>query len=580
MGPETILIVLVLFCGFYVAWNIGANDVANAMGTSVGSGALTLRNAVILAAIFEFAGAFIVGSNVSETVRKGIFDPDKLVNRVDVDVDNLNSVTAIKMIAEDDALVNTGDPLFELMVGEESRIVKSPAEGHFVQKSIKDVDENAIVKHTFSVQLNRKRSSMVLACGMIAALLAAGTWLLVATFMSWPVSTTHSIVGAVVGFGCVALGLDGVAWNKVGFIASGWLVSPLISGAIAYLVFGIILRTVFHKRDPVAAARRVAPKLVFVLMFVMTGMTCFKGLKPFWKSRKLDVDDPLFMISVAAIACVIGLIGYFITKYSVRNMKKVVTDPKGDADGDTGSKPASGNPVLDAEVSRSLAKTIKHLRRVRNTAEGEMLDKASSLLNDAEELQKHALDQVTTNTDSAELQQVERVFTVLQILTACLVAFAHGSNDVANAIGPLSAAYQAITEGAIAAKSTTPLWALLLGGVGIVVGLWTWGWKVIKTVGEKITELTPSRGFCAEFAAAITILLASVLPFGLPISTTHTLVGAVLGVGLARGIGALNLRTMREIVAGWIITIPAGAGLCVLFYFLLKMIFIDSGWAL
>ena len=191
MGPETILIVLVLFCGFYVAWNIGANDVANAMGTSVGSGALTLRNAVILAAIFEFAGAFIVGSNVSETVRKGIFDPDKLVNRVDVDVDNLNSVTAIKMIAEDDALVNTGDPLFELMVGEESRIVKSPAEGHFVQKSIKDVDENAIVKHTFSVQLNRKRSSMVLACGMIAALLAAGTWLLVATFMSWPVSTTH-----------------------------------------------------------------------------------------------------------------------------------------------------------------------------------------------------------------------------------------------------------------------------------------------------------------------------------------------------------------------------------------------------
>ena len=576
MGPETILIALVLFCGFYVAWNIGANDVANAMGTSVGSGALTLRNAVILAAIFEFAGAFIVGSNVSETVRKGIFDPDKLVSRVDVDSGDMSQVTAIKMIAEDGAVVKAGDELFELMVGADARIVTSPADGHFSLKSIKDAGEDAIIKHTYSVQLNRKRSSIVLACGMIAALLAAGTWLLLATWMSWPVSTTHSIVGAVVGFGCVALGLDGIAWNKVGFIASGWLVSPLISGAIAYLVFGVILKTVFHKRDPVAAARRVAPRLVFVLMFVMTGMTCFKGLKPLWKRLKYDADDPMFMISVGAIACVIGLIGYFITKYSVRNMKRV--EPvEGESEGE-GTVP-SGNPVLDAEVSRSLAKTIKHLRRVRNSADGEMLDKASALLTDAESLQQHALDQVTTNTDSVELQQVERVFTVLQILTACLVAFAHGSNDVANAIGPLSAAYQAIMEGAIAVKSTTPVWALLLGGIGIVIGLWTWGWKVIKTVGEKITELTPSRGFCAEFAAAITILLASVLPFGLPISTTHTLVGAVLGVGLARGIGALNLRTMREIVAGWIITIPAGAGLCVLFYFILKMVFIDSGWA-
>jgi PiT family inorganic phosphate transporter/sodium-dependent phosphate transporter len=167
---------------------------------------------------------------------------------------------------------------------------------------------------------------------------------------------------------------------------------------------------------------------------------------------------------------------------------------------------------------------------------------------------------------------------VLQIMTACFVAFAHGSNDVANAIGPLSAAYQAVSEQAIMAKSSTPGWALLLGGIGIIVGLATWGWKVIKTVGEKITELTPSRGFCAEFAAAITILLASVLPIGLPISTTHTLVGAVLGVGLARGINALNLQTMKQIVAGWAITIPAGAFLCVAFYFILKLIFVDSGW--
>ena len=193
MGVEFVLIGLILVCGFYVAWNIGANDVANAMGTSVGSGALTLKRAVILAAIFEFAGAYIVGSNVSETVRKGIFDPLEISNAYPVG-----------------------------------------------------------------------QAPYILACGMIAALLAAGTWLLIATWMSWPVSTTHSIVGAVVGFGVVALGYKGVLWSQVGLISAGWIVSPLISAIVAYFVFGIILKTVFHKRDPVAAARRAAPKLVFV----------------------------------------------------------------------------------------------------------------------------------------------------------------------------------------------------------------------------------------------------------------------------------------------------------------------------
>ena len=497
MGAELLLIILILVCGFYVAWNIGANDVANAMGTSVGSGALTLKRAVILAAIFEFAGAYIVGSNVSKTVRKGIFDPDEIAN------------------------------------------MYSP-----------------------------EHAPYVLACGMIAALLAAGTWLLIATCMSWPVSTTHSIVGAVVGFGCVAVGFNKILWNQVGLISAGWIISPLISATVAYVVFGILLRSVFYKRNPVAAARRVAPRLVFFLMFVMTGMTCFKGLKPVWKQQGFDPKSPTFtfMITVVLVAIALGIIGFLITKFAMRHY---VTDSN-DSD--------AANPLLDADVSRSLAKTVKHLRRVRNNSAGEMQENATTLLEQAEAMQVAATDQVTTNTDSAELRQVEKIFSVLQIFTACLVAFAHGSNDVANAIGPLSAAYQAVSERAILASSTTPRWALLLGGAGIVIGLATWGWKVIKTVGEKITELTPSRGFCAEFAAAITILLASVLPIGLPISTTHTLVGAVLGVGLARGINALNLKTMRDIVLGWVITIPAGASLSVLFYFILKMVFIDSGW--
>ena len=494
MTAVTVLIVLTLICGFYVAWNIGANDVANAMGTSVGSGALRLRTAVILAAIFEFAGAFLVGSNVSDTVRKKMFEPEQLSS------------------------------------------------------------------------LYGENAPYILACGMIAALIAAGTWLLIATWMSWPVSTTHSIVGAVVGFGVVALGIEGIYWDKVGLITCGWVVSPLISGSIAYFLFGIILRTVFHKRDPVRAAVKVTPYLVFLVIIVLSGVTTYKGLKPFWKERGLDQFDPVFVGTVLLITIGVGLIAMHITRRLLRNYRSNSEDAVTD------------NPILDAEVSRSIHKAEMHMQRVRNSAGREIQQKADEILKEIGDVGQLARDRVTTNTDSDDLRKVEKIFALLQIITACLVAFAHGSNDVANAIGPLSAAYQALSEGVIASKSATPTWALLLGGIGIVAGLATLGWRVIQTVGKRITELTPSRGFCAEFAAAITILVASTLPIGLPISTTHTLVGAVLGVGIARGIGALNLKTMRDIVAGWAITIPAGAGLSMIFYFILKAIFVESGW--
>ena len=495
MTAVSILIVLTLICGFYVAWNIGANDVANAMGTSVGSGALALFWAVVLAAIFEFLGAWLVGSNVSDTVRKKMFEPE----------------------------------LITTLYG---------AQAHYI-----------------------------LACGMIAALLAAGTWLLIATSMSWPVSTTHSIVGAVVGFGVVSLGFEGIFWDKVGLITCGWVISPLISGSIAYFLFGFIVRSVFHKRDPVAAAVRVTPYLVFVVIFVLSGVTTYKGLKPFWKQQGLDQFDPQFVGIVALITTGIGIVAMLLTRVLLRNYKSESTSA------------STTNPILAADISRSIHKAEMHLKRVRNSADDEIAEKATQLLKNIENLGLAARERITTNTNSEELRKVEKIFVLLQVITACLVAFAHGSNDVANAIGPLSAAYQALESGEIMAKSSTPSWALLLGGTGIVIGLATMGWKVIATVGKKITELTPSRGFCAEFAAAITILIASTIDFGLPISTTHTLVGAVLGVGLARGINALNLKTMRDIVAGWAITIPAGAGLSMIFYFILKAIFIDSGWA-
>lgn len=484
-GTEYFLLGLILVVGLFAAWNIGANDVANAMGTSVGSGALTLKRAVIIAAVFEFSGAVIVGSNVAETVRKKMFDPEKLNDFYGSD------------------------------------------------------------------------APTILACGMIASLMAAGTWLLIATWKHWPVSTTHSIVGAVVGFGCVSLGVELVDWSKVGLITAGWVVSPLFSGVIAYAVFTIILKSIFYKRDPVRAARQQAPFIVFLVMVVICGVTAYKGLKPLWKKYDLDPFEPRAMLITAGVATTLGLAGFFVTKWLLRKNQPA------ESSGET--------TMLHADVTRSLGKAMMHLKRVRAHTDGDLNEESMKVLTQLESLHKTATERTNYGTDSEELKQVEKIFVYLQVLTACFVAFAHGSNDVANAIGPLSAGWQAIQTQSVSLKAGVPPWALVIGGVGIVAGLATWGWRVIKTVGEQITELTPSRGFCAEFAAAITILLASVLPFGLPVSTTHTLVGAVLGVGFARGIGALNLKTMRNIFASWAITIPAGMLLSVVYFYMLRL---------
>jgi phosphate/sulfate permease len=495
-GVEWVLLSLVIIFGFYMAWNIGANDVANAMGTSVGSGALTLKQAVVLAGIFEFVGAYVVGANVSDTVRKKIFDPLAL---------------------------NDVYPVAEF------------GDGY---------------------------AALILGCGMIAALMAAGTWLLIASYFGLPVSTTHSIVGSVVGFGCVAIGASMIEWKTVGLITVGWVVSPLMSGAVAYILFRFVLRSVFYKRDPVAAAKRVTPYLAGMVIVVLIGVTAFKGLEPTWKRFDVDPFESRILVLIGAVALIMGMLAVFITRFLVRRSNH-------------GANDAVVPHHLSPDLSRSLSKATKHLRRVRDGANVELSDEAEELLNALDRLHTKVREQVSFTTDSPQLQQVERIFVFLQILTACFVAFSHGSNDVANAIGPLSAAYQAIQSGEVALKAPVPGWALALGGIGIIVGLATWGWRVIRTVGEKITELTPSRGFCAEFAAAIVILIASTLPIGIPISTTHTLVGAVLGVGLARGFGSLNLSIMKTVVASWIVTVPAGAGLAIVFYFILKFLFID-----
>jgi len=402
--------------GFFMAWGIGANDVANAMGTSVGARALTLGQAILVACIFEFAGAYLAGGEVTSTIRKGIIDPALLADSPDL-----------------------------------------------------------------------------LVFGMMASLLAAGTWLLIASFNGWPVSTTHTIVGAIVGFAAVGISADAVSWSKVSSIVSSWVVSPLMAGTISFLIFRTVQNLILNTENPFDNAKKYVPGYIFLVGFIISMVTLLKGLKHVGLTLNFQ-ESLLYSIAIGIFIALIG--SFFLRK--IENTHQV-----------------RGDVVFDG---------------------------------------------------------VEKVFAVLMVFTACAMAFAHGSNDVANAVGPLAAIASVIQSGGdIASQSVMPWWILLLGGVGIISGLAMLGYRVIETVGKNITELTPSRGFAAELAAATTVVLAS--GTGLPISTTHTLVGAVLGVGLARGLSAIDLGVVGRIVISWVVTLPVGAGLSILFFFALKGIF-------
>lgn len=414
MEYMTVYIALAAIFGLFMAWGIGANDVANAMATSVGSRVLSLKQAILVAAIFEFAGAVLAGGEVTSTIRNGIVDASSISDRP------------------------------ELLV-----------------------------------------------YGMLAALLAAGTWLLIASRKGWPVSTTHSIVGAIVGFAAVGISIEAVKWASVGTIVTSWIISPVVAGTIAFLLFTTVQKLVLERRDPLAQARRWVPVYMFFAGFLITLVTLFKGLK--------HVGVSLSEEQSYLLATIIGLVIAIIGKIFISRIK------------------------VDPEADRAF-----------------------------------------------HFATVEKVFGVLMVLTACTMAFAHGSNDVANAVGPVAAVISVASSGEISQQAPISFWVLLLGGIGIVVGLATFGKEVMKTVGEGITHLTPSRGFAAELAAATTIVVAS--GTGLPVSTTHTLVGAVLGVGIARGIAAINLAVVRDIFMSWIITVPAGAVLAIIFFFILRVI--------
>lgn len=416
LSHGSILVLLAAIVGFFMAWGIGANDVANAMGTSVGSKALTIKQAIIIAMIFEFAGAYLAGGEVTSTIRKGIIDASYFVD-----------------------------------------------------------------------------SPQLLVFGMISALFAAATWLLIASALGWPVSTTHSIVGAIVGFAAIGVGVDAVEWGKVGGIVGSWIVTPLISGIIAFIIFNSAQKLIFDTDNPLQQAKRWVPMYMFLAGFVLSLVTIMKGLKHVGVEVSF-ADGFLYAVGIAIIVAFLG-------KICISRLK------------------------FDETAARS-----------------------------------------------THYANVEKVFAVLMIVTACCMAFAHGSNDVANAIGPLAAVASIVdNEGKIAAESAIAWWILPLGGFGIVAGLALFGHKVIATIGQGITHLTPSRGFAAELAAASTVVIAS--GTGLPISTTQTLVGAVLGVGMARGIAAINMGVVRNIVVSWVITLPIGAGLSIIFFWMLKRMF-------
>ncbi len=398
MDLTTFLLVFAIAACAYMACNIGANDVANAMGTSVGSGSLTLKQAIMVAAVAEFAGAFLVGGHVSQTIRKGMLDV----------------------------------------------AIFSDAPLHLVY-------------------------------GMIAALVASAIWLHIASALGWPVSTTHSIVGAIVGFGVIAGGVDAVSWGKVGKVVLSWVVSPVMGALCSFLLFRAISKLIFDKKYPHMHTKKVLPYLVFLLFTILSIAMVYKGLK------NLHLD--LQFSQALAISLVVGFIAFGISK------------------------------TLVARIADAPRDNIHQ-----------------------------------------QLQSTEHVFKYLQAITAFYVAFAHGSNDVANAVGPLAAVVSILKNGSVQMNVEMPMWILALGGVCIVLGLMVWGRKVMETVGKKITEITPSRGFSAEFGAATIVLVCSKM--GLPISTTHTLVGSVIGVGLARGLPNLNLAIIQKIIISWFSTVP------------------------
>ncbi|AVH65552.1 phosphate permease [Nostoc sp. 'Peltigera membranacea cyanobiont' 213] len=427
-----ITLLLVALLAFYVAWNLGANDVANAMGTSVGSKAVTLKQALIIAGVLEFTGAVLFGHEVTETLATKIANP---------------------------ALFAATPQIFVI--------------------------------------------------GMVTVLISSGVWLQIATSRGLPVSSSHAVVGAIAGFSWVALGVGAIDWPSIGLISIGWVLTPLISGAIAALFYSLIKHWILDQPNQVVQLQEWIPWLSTALLGVF-GVIVLPSL-----------TEPLTNF-------VIEQVGFTIPAYDIPLLMGAVA--------------AVGLTIISWRQLEDLGKTKK-------PTQSPIPSLQSPLLN-----------------------PVERLFARFQLLSACFVAFAHGSNDVGNAIAPLAAIVHINRTGSVPIDGITiPLWILILGGAGIVGGLAVWGKKVIATIGENIIALEPSSGFCAELATATTILIASRL--GLPVSTSHALVGGVVGIGLVQNIKSIKFQTLKGIAAAWLITIPVSALLSAAIFSIAQILF-------
>lgn len=411
MEVSLLVLILSILVGLYSAINIGANDVANSMATSVASGALTIKRAVFVAAIFDILGAVLVGAHVADTIRKGLIDP-----------------------------------------------------------------------------LQFSEIPNLFMFGMLASVLGSALWVNIATYFKLPVSTTHSIIGGVLGFGLISVGFSGIQWKVVLYVVLSWIVSPAFGALIAFINFSIIKKFILGSNEPIEKTKKIGPFFVGIVFFILSLSIVFKGLK------NLHLNLPF--LEAFFISLLVGIAGFFAGSILLRRYKEKKTDP---------------------------------------------------------------------------YYQVEQMANPLQVLSASFQAFSHGANDVANAIGPVAAIVVVIQTHKVSMEVPVPLWLLLIGGVGLAFGVYIWGHRVMETVGEKITSITPTRGFSAEFGTATTVLICSRL--GMPVSTTHVAIGNIIGVGLARGISAINLNVIKRIFSAWIISLPAAGLFSIAFYFLFSFLF-------
>ncbi|MCC7145392.1 MAG: inorganic phosphate transporter [Phycisphaeraceae bacterium] len=475
MEPTTWLLTsLIVLAGFFMAWNIGANDLTNSMGAAVGSGAMTLRRAILLAAIMEFAGAFFAGSTVTETMPNRIIDP-----------------TLFQQVPQ------------------------------------------------------------VLVLGMIASLLGAAVWLTVATYCGWPVSTTHSIISAVAGFGLIYGGMDALYGYMLKEILFCWILSPLLAGCLAFALYHLLVRSILHRPNPVLASQHLVPPLVLVVVFTMVLYLALRALG--------NLNLNLQILPASIIALLISLLAAAVARHYVRRIR---------------TSPADLAAFHQAYLARNLDKARQIFSQVELFTQGSAKDHAARLLTDVTQLRQAALPTSAPAALTDHCAPVETIFSHLLIFCACFVSFSHGAHNVANAAGPLASALHILRSGQVTPTTLIPPWALALGGLGIVVGLATWGWRVVETVGRRITVLTPTRAFCAQFAAAATIVLAYKLNWF--ISSTHTVVGAIVGAGLARGFAALHFNMTRDILVSWMVTLPACTGLSIFFFYALRAMFMSA----